>query len=76
MINKESPKGEFNWAVKGRTGAAVHTQATITPCGGTLRDIESRVREDKLILNIIPFWKTFLTRKMSTIFKSGMYSNF
>ena len=26
-------------------------------------------------LNIVPFWKTFVTRKMSTIFESGLYSN-
>ena len=77
MVNKELPKGKFNWAATGRIGAAVHTQATITPCRGTLRDIECRVRvKHKLILNIIPFWTTFLTRKMSTIFKSGMYRNF
>ena len=24
----------------------------------------------------VPFWKTFVTRKMSTIFKSGLYSTF
>jgi len=52
MVNKES----FNWAATERIGASVHTQATITPCRGTLRDIESRVRvKHKLILNIIPF---------------------
>ena len=27
-------------------------------------------------MNIVPFWKTFVTRKMSTIFKSGLYSSF
>ena len=27
-------------------------------------------------MNIVPFWKTFVTRKMSTIFKSGLYSTF
>ena len=27
-------------------------------------------------LNIVPFRKTFVTRKMSTIFKSGLYSTF
>ena len=27
-------------------------------------------------LNIVPFRKTFLTRKMSTIFKSGLYNTF
>ena len=26
-------------------------------------------------LNIVPFWKTFVTRKMSTFFESGLYSN-
>ena len=27
-------------------------------------------------MNIVPFWKTFVTRKMSTIFKSELYSTF
>ena len=26
--------------------------------------------------NIVPFWKIFVTRKMSTIFKSGLYGTF
>ena len=27
-------------------------------------------------LNIVPFWKSFVARKMSTILKSGLYSTF
>ena len=36
---------------------------TIRPCRRPLSDIESEVRE----WDILPFWKTFVTRKMSTI---------
>ena len=71
IIEQELPKGDFNWAATGRfflrEEAAVHTQATIKPCRRPLRDIESYVR-----VKNVPFWKTFVTKKMSTIFKLGL----
>ena len=45
-------------------GAAIHTQATIKPYWQPLHATESHVRQKpKLIQNIVPFWKTFLTKK-------------
>ena len=72
IIEQELPKGDFNWAATGRFflrggGIAVHTQATIKPCRRPLRDKESYVR-----VKNVPFWKTFVTKKMSTIFKLGL----
>ena len=67
------PRGYFFWG----EGTAIHTQATIKPCRRPLRETESPVRlKHKLIQNIVPFWKTFVTMKMSTIFKWGLYNNF
>ena len=81
---QESPKdrfltglqrGYFFW----REGAAIHTQATIKPCRQPLHATEPHVRlKHKLIQNIVPFWKTFVTKKKkkSTIFKWGLYNYF
>ena len=33
-----------------------------------------RLKQFNTHLNIVPFWKTFVTRKMSAIFGSGLYS--
>ena len=45
-------------------GAAIHTQATIKPCRQPLHATEPHVRlKHKLIQNIVPFWKTFVTQK-------------
>ena len=67
------PRGYFFWG----EGAAIHTQATIKPCRLPLRETESLVRlKHKLIQKIVPFWKTFVPNKMSTIFKWGLYNNF
>ena len=43
---------------------------------GHFRYIASHVRVDVYHLNFAPFWKTFVTRKMTTILKSGLYSTF
>ena len=43
---------------------------TLPPTTGK---IESHVRVKQTYLNIVRFWKTFVTRKMSTILKSGLY---
>ena len=60
-----------------REGAAIYTQATITPCRQPLDATEPHVRlKHKLIQNIVPFWKTFVTKKKSTIFEWGLYNNF
>ena len=64
MILTGLPQGDFFLGEE----AAVHTQATIKPCRRPLRDIESYVR-----VKNVPFWKTFVTKKMSTIFKLGLY---
>ena len=66
-------RGYFFWG----EGAAIHTQATTKPCRRPLNATESYVRlKHKLIQNIVPFWKTFVTQKKSTIFKWGLYNNF
>ena len=66
-------RGYFFWG----EGAAIHTQATIKPCRQPLHATESHVRlKHKLIQNIAPFWKTFVTKKRSTIFKWGLYNYF
>ena len=53
-------RGYFFW----REGAAIHTQATIKPCRQPLHATESHVRlKHKLIQNIVPFWKTCVTKK-------------
>ena len=60
------PRDYFFW----REGAAIHTQATIKPCRQPLHVTEPHVSlKHKLIQNIVPFWKTFVTKKKSTIFK-------
>ena len=54
------PRGYFFWG----EGAAIHTQATIKSCRRPLRETKSHVRlKHKLIQNIVPFWKTFVTKK-------------
>ena len=54
------PRGYFFWG----EGAAIHTQATIKPCRQPLHPTEPHVRlKHKLIQNIVPFWKTFVTPK-------------
>ena len=66
-------RGYFFWG----DGAAIHTQATTKPCRRPLHATESHVRlKHKLIQNIVPFWKTSVTKKKSTIFKWGLYKNF
>ena len=82
VSNKNRRKAIFNWAAKGLflfwgEGAAIHPQPTIKPCRRPLRETESHVRlKHKLIQNIVPFWKTFVTKKKSTIFKWGLNNNF
>ena len=57
-------RGYFFWG----EGAAIHTQATIKSCRRPLRETKSHVRlKHKLIQNIVPFWKTFVTKNMSTL---------
>ena len=58
-------------------GAAIHTQAATKPCRRPLHATESHVRlKHKLIQNIVPFWKTFVTKKKKiTIFMWGLYNN-
>ena len=54
-------RGCFFW---GEGAAITDTQATIKPCRRPLRETESHVRlKHKLIQNIVPFWKTFVTKK-------------
>ena len=49
---------------RGEEAAITDTQATIKPCRQPLRETESQVRlKHKLIQNIVPFWKTFVTTK-------------
>ena len=45
-------------------------------CRWALRDVAYHVRlkQFNTHLNFVPFWKTFVTRKMSAIFGSGLYS--
>ena len=79
--NKSRRKAIFNWAAKGlfflRGGGGYTNSATIKPCRRPLHATESDVRlKHKLIQNIVPFWKTFVTKKKSTIFKWGLYNNF
>ena len=53
-------RGYFFWG----EGAAIHAQATIKLCRQPLHATESHVRlKHKLIENIVPFWKTFVTKK-------------
>ena len=73
--HKNRRKAIFNWAAKGlfflRGGGGYHWHS------GWDR-IESHVRlKHKLIQNIVPFWKTFVTKKKrSIIFKWGLYNYF
>ena len=54
------PRGYFFWG----EGTAIHTQATIKPCWQPLHATESHVRlKHRLIQNIVPVWKTLLTKK-------------
>ena len=67
------PRGYFFWG----KGAAIHTQATIKPCRRPLRETESHVRrKHKLIQNIVPFWKTFVTKKLVPFFGGGCIITF
>ena len=67
------PRGYFFWG----EGAAIHTQATIKPCRRPLRETESHVRlKHKLIQNIAPFWKTFVTRKWVPFLSGGCIITF
>ena len=81
--NKNRRKAIFNWAAKGlffprgAEGAAIHTQATIKPCHRPLRETESHVRlKHKLIQNIVPFWKTFATKKRVPFLSGGCIITF
>ena len=68
-LKQESPKGDFHWATKFPGGEGGCTHSGHQACRWPLRNIASH-------LNIVPFWETFVTKKMSTIFKSGLYSTF
>ena len=50
-------------------GVAAHLGHQV--CSLPLHDVASHVRVKQTVtqLNIVPFWKSFITRKMSTIFK-------
>ena len=68
-LKQESPKGDFHWATKFPGGEGGCTHSGHQACRWPLRNTASH-------LNIVPFWETFVTKKMSTIFKSGLYSTF
>ena len=75
-IFNRAAKGQFFSGGRGRLYTLRLAQATIKPCR-PLHATESHVRlKHKLIQNIVPFWKTFVTKKNSTIFKWGLYNNF
>ena len=46
------------------------------PCRRPLSEIESHVRVQQTHLNIVPFWKTFVTGKMSSILSRGWIVTF
>ena len=64
LQKQESPKGDFHWAANFLGGGG---SCTLRPPGLSLTTAWR---------SIVPFWKTFLTRKMSTIFKSELYSTY
>ena len=68
-LKQESPKGDFHWATKFPGGEGGCTHSGHQACRWPLRNTASH-------LNIVPLWETFVTKKMSTIFKSGLYSTF
>ena len=60
-----------------REGVAAHLGDQACRC--PLRDVAYHVRlkqfnDFNTHLNIVPLWKTFVTRKKSAIFESGLYS--
>ena len=59
------------WDLGTRLGQ-LNTQATIKPCRRPLSDIESEVRE----WNILPFWKTFVTKKWVPFLSRGCIITF
>ena len=77
-LQQDSPIGDFNWATNFPGGAGDRSHSGHQACRWPLRDIASHVRILKTFThsNIVPFWKTFVTRTMSTIFTSGLYSTF
>ena len=77
-LQQGSPIGDFNWATNFPGGEGDRSHSGHQACRWPLRDIASHVRILKTFTysNIVPFWKTFVTRKMSTIFTSGLYSTF
>ena len=68
------PRGYFVW---GKGAAITDTQATIKPRRRPLRETESHVRlKHKLIQNIVPFWKTFVTKKRVPFLSGGCIITF
>ena len=75
---QESPKGDFNWAAKGRFSERRGRLYTLRLPQDLVTDhcltyCESKA---KTHLNIVAFWNTCVTRTISTIFSSGLYINF
>ena len=77
-LQQDSPIGDFNWATNFPGGEGDRSHPGHQACHWPLRDIASHVRILKTYTysNIVPFWKTFVTRKISTIFTSGLYGTF
>ena len=76
-LRQESPKRDFNWAAN-FPGGGVAAHLGHLACRWPLRDVASHVRVKQLLswTCMVPFKKPFVTRKMSTIFKSGLYGTF
>ena len=80
--NKNRRKASFNWAAKGLfflrggggfTDSGYHKTLSPTIAWDRISgDTETQTHSE----NIVPFWKTFVTKRMSTIFKWGLYGNF
>ena len=73
LQKQESPKGDYHWAANfpGEGGGCTPDLSPTTAWRSISCETWTVAH-----LNIVPFWKTFVTRKMSTIFKSGLYSTF
>ena len=72
-VKQQSPKSYFNWSAKGRFflwggGGCIHSGCHKTLSPTIAWHVEPHVKAKLTHLNIVTFWKTFVTRKMSTIF--------
>ena len=72
-LQQDSPIGDFNWATNFPGGEGDRSHSGHQACRWPLRDIASHVRILKTFThsNIVPFWKTFVTKKWVPFLRRG-----